>query len=191
MTQKSLGLIETIGLAAAIQAADVALKSANVELVGYELSKGSGMTVVKIRGDVAAVKAAISAAESGASLVNQVVSSTVIARPAANINGIVETADTIGLAAPVKATISADIQVQTETPSLTETQLAEQSAPETIESEMETETPTPEESDTITETTHTEAEKNQEPSEKAENSESGTVGSKSEIARQQKKKTKK
>ena len=45
MQQKSLGLIETQGLAAGIEAADAAVKSANVELVGYELTKGGGWTL--------------------------------------------------------------------------------------------------------------------------------------------------
>ena len=59
---KSLGLIETEGLAAGIEAADAAVKSANVELIGYELTKGGGWTTVKIQGDVGAVKAAVDAA---------------------------------------------------------------------------------------------------------------------------------
>ena len=62
MQQKSLGLIETQGLAAGIEAADAAVKSANVELVGYELTKGGGWTTIKILGDVGAVKAAVDAA---------------------------------------------------------------------------------------------------------------------------------
>ena len=61
--QKSLGLIETQGLAGGITAADAAVKSANVELIGYELTKGGGWTTVKIQGDVGAVKAAVDAAK--------------------------------------------------------------------------------------------------------------------------------
>ena len=64
MSQRSLGLIETYGLLPAVEAADAAIKSANVELIGYEFAKGSGMTVVKVEGDVGAVKAAIAAASS-------------------------------------------------------------------------------------------------------------------------------
>ncbi|MBP0651671.1 BMC domain-containing protein, partial [Mycobacterium tuberculosis] len=60
MAQASLGLIETIGLVAAVEAADVAVKSASVSLVGYELAE-AGLAVVKVRGDVGAVKAAIDA----------------------------------------------------------------------------------------------------------------------------------
>ena len=43
MSGKSLGLIETVGMSAAVEAADAAMKSANVSLVGYELTKGGGM----------------------------------------------------------------------------------------------------------------------------------------------------
>lgn len=48
MPLKSLGLIETKGLAVAIEAADTAVKSANVELLGYELSKGGGWTTILV-----------------------------------------------------------------------------------------------------------------------------------------------
>ena len=61
MSQLAIGIIETIGLAACIEAADVCVKSANVNLIGYELSKGGGMATLKIEGNVGAVKAAIEA----------------------------------------------------------------------------------------------------------------------------------
>ncbi|PKU24088.1 BMC domain-containing protein [Telmatospirillum siberiense] len=96
MGHLSLGLIETIGLVAAIEAADAAVKSANVTLVGYELTKGGGMTVVKIQGDVGAVSAAVAAAATAAGKVNRVVSTKVIARPAAGIEGMVVNKDTVG-----------------------------------------------------------------------------------------------
>lgn len=96
MQQKSLGLIETQGLAAGVVAADAAVKSANVELVGYELTKGGGWTVVKIQGDVGAVKAAVDAARVAAGKVNRVVSTRVIARPSASLEGLIHTADTVG-----------------------------------------------------------------------------------------------
>ncbi len=50
MSGKSLGLIETVGMSAAVEAADAAMKSANVSLVGYELTKGGGMVTVKLEG---------------------------------------------------------------------------------------------------------------------------------------------
>ena len=69
---KSLGIIETIGLASGIEAMDSALKSANVELIGYELTKGDGMVTIKLEGNVGAVIAAIHAAKIAASKVNGV-----------------------------------------------------------------------------------------------------------------------
>jgi microcompartment protein CcmL/EutN len=97
MSKLSLGIIETVGLAAAIEAADVCVKSANVKLVGYELSKGYGMTVVKIVGDVGAVNAAISAAEMAASWVSAVISCRVIARPSDQLGIMIENGETVGL----------------------------------------------------------------------------------------------
>ena len=88
--QKSLGLIETEGLAAGIEAADAAVKSANVELIGYELTKGGGWTTIKVQGDVGAVKAAVDAARMAANKVTRTVSTRVIARPAAGINMLVQ-----------------------------------------------------------------------------------------------------
>ena len=93
---KSLGLIETEGLAAGIEAADAAVKSANVELIGYELTKGGGWTTVKIQGDVGAVKAAVDAARMAAAKVNRVVSTRVIPRPSAGLDMLVHNPDTVG-----------------------------------------------------------------------------------------------
>lgn len=100
MSQKSLGLIETYGLLAGVEAADAAVKSANVELVGYELSKGSGMTTIKVEGDVGAVKAAIQAAQVAAEKVGRVAAVRVIARPAAGIEMLVRNGDTVGYQPP-------------------------------------------------------------------------------------------
>ena len=61
MSGQSLGLIETVGLTVAVEAADAAIKSANVELVGYELTKGSGLVTIKLTGEVGAMNAAVSA----------------------------------------------------------------------------------------------------------------------------------
>lgn len=96
MSQKSLGIIETIGLTAAVEAADTALKSADVELVGYELTKGSGMTVVKVEGSVGAVQAAIDAAAMASARVGTVVSTKVIPRPSQQIDILVRNSDTVG-----------------------------------------------------------------------------------------------
>jgi len=95
--KQALGLIETIGLAAAVEAADAAVKSANVHLIGYELTRGDGMVTVKIEGDVGAVNAAISAAASAAGNVNRVYSTRVIPRPAQGTDAMVFTSSTVGL----------------------------------------------------------------------------------------------
>lgn len=98
--QKSLGLIETQGLAGGIEAADAAVKSANVRLIGYELTKGGGWTTVKIEGDVGAVKAAVDAAKIAAAKVNRVVSTKVIPRPAGALDMLVFTKETVGYQPP-------------------------------------------------------------------------------------------
>ncbi len=90
----SLGLIETVGLVAAVEAADAAVKSANVTLVGYELARGSGMATVKVEGDVGAVNAAVSAAKAAAAKVGRVVGTRVIARPSSYLETMVRNADT-------------------------------------------------------------------------------------------------
>lgn len=79
MRGDALGLVEVVGLAAACEAADVAVKTANVELLGFEPS-GRGMVTVKIAGDVAAVTAAVDAACAAANRLSKVYASRVIAR---------------------------------------------------------------------------------------------------------------
>lgn len=80
MKKKSLGLIETWGFIPAIEAADAGTKAADVILVGYEITKVALVTV-KFRGDVAAVKAAVSAGAAAAKKVGKVVAVHVIPRP--------------------------------------------------------------------------------------------------------------
>ena len=86
----SLGLIEVVGLVGAIEAADTAVKAANVRVIDYELTKGSGMVTVKIEGEVSAVKAAVDAAVMAAERLTTVVSQLVIARPSAEVAKMVE-----------------------------------------------------------------------------------------------------
>lgn len=81
MSSKALGLIETIGLAAAIEAADAASKAANVTVLGYENSKGGGMIAVKLAGDVGAVKAAVAAGSAAAQRIGKVAATHIIPRP--------------------------------------------------------------------------------------------------------------
>ncbi|EPF9769805.1 propanediol utilization microcompartment protein PduA [Yersinia enterocolitica] len=80
MQQEALGMVETKGLVAAIEAADTMVKSANVTLVGYE-KIGSGLVTVIVRGDVGAVKAATDAGAIAAANVGEVKSTHVIPRP--------------------------------------------------------------------------------------------------------------
>lgn len=96
MVQNALGLIEIVGLAAALEAADAALKAANVELIGYEMAKGGGMVVIKLTGNVGAVSAAIQAGKSAGSKVNKVIATHIIPRPHETLSGIVTTKDTVG-----------------------------------------------------------------------------------------------
>lgn len=82
---EALGMIECRGFAAVVEAADAMVKAAKVELVSYEKTGGGYVTSI-IRGDVAAVKAAIDAGTRGAEKVGEVVSTHVIARPHVNID---------------------------------------------------------------------------------------------------------
>ncbi|MEY7999064.1 BMC domain-containing protein [Clostridium sp. Mt-5] len=97
MNGEALGVIETIGMAAAIEAADSCVKSANVTLIGYELTRGSGLVTIKIEGNVGAVKAAISAAKVSAGRVNKVYATLIIPRPAKDLDNIIESKETVGL----------------------------------------------------------------------------------------------
>ena len=81
----ALGLIETKGLVACIEAADAMCKSANVELISYE-NIGSGLVTVMVKGDVGAVKAGIDSGVESAQRIGEVVTSLVIARPHNDIN---------------------------------------------------------------------------------------------------------
>ena len=80
MAGQALGMIETKGLVAQFEATDAMLKSANVELVGWE-KIGSGHVCVFVRGEVAAVKAAVEAGATQASGIGEVVAVHVIPRP--------------------------------------------------------------------------------------------------------------
>lgn len=82
----AVGMIETVGFPAVVEAADAMVKSARVTLVGYE-KIGSGRVTVIVRGDVAEVQASIAAGVDTANRVNggQVISTHVIARPHENL----------------------------------------------------------------------------------------------------------
>jgi ethanolamine utilization protein EutM len=76
----ALGLVETIGLVAATQAADAMVKAANVEIVTRQQPGGGFITII-VRGDVGAVKAAVDAGAAAASQIGRVASAHVIPRP--------------------------------------------------------------------------------------------------------------
>ena len=87
MTQEALGMVETRGLVAAIEAADSMLKAANVTLIGTE-KIGSGLVSVMVRGDVGAVKAAVEAGSTTASRLGELVAVHVIPRPHSDVEKI-------------------------------------------------------------------------------------------------------
>jgi microcompartment protein CcmL/EutN len=84
---EALGMIECRSFPAVVEAADAAVKAAKVELVSYEKTGGGYVTVI-VRGDVAAVKAAVDAGQMAAGRVGEVVTVHVIARPHANVDTV-------------------------------------------------------------------------------------------------------
>jgi len=94
----ALGMIETRGFAAMVEAADAMVKAAKVELVSYEKIGGGYVTAI-IRGDVAAVKAACDAGQVAAARVGEIVSVHIVARPHTNIDVVLP----LGRAEEVKA----------------------------------------------------------------------------------------
>ncbi|MCD8325741.1 MAG: BMC domain-containing protein [Lachnospiraceae bacterium] len=87
MTKEALGMIETRGLTAAIEAADAMTKAAEVTLVGTE-KIGSGLVTVMVRGDVGAVKAAVEAGAVKASQLGELFATHVIPRPHEDVESI-------------------------------------------------------------------------------------------------------
>ena len=81
---EALGMVETRGLVAAIEAADAMVKAANVVLIGSE-KIGSGLVSVMVRGDVGAVKAAVEAGTAAATALGEVIATHVIPRPHADV----------------------------------------------------------------------------------------------------------
>ena len=81
----ALGLIETRGFTAMVEAADAMVKAARVDLVGYEKIGGGFVTAV-VRGDVAACRAAVDAGTRAAEKVGEVISTHVIPRPHGSVD---------------------------------------------------------------------------------------------------------
>ena len=86
-TMQALGMIETKGLVASIEAADAMVKAANVTLIG-KVHVGGGLVTVMVRGDVGAVKAAVEAGGAAAKRVGELVSVHVIPRPHGDVEEI-------------------------------------------------------------------------------------------------------
>ena len=87
MELQALGMVETRGLVASIEAADAMCKAANVVLIGTE-KIGSGLVSVMVRGDVGAVKAAVEAGAATAAKLGEVIAVQVIPRPHTDVEKI-------------------------------------------------------------------------------------------------------
>ena len=87
MSMEALGMVETRGLTAAIEAADSMVKAAQVTLIGTE-KIGSGLVTVMVRGEVGAVKAAVEAGAANASRLGELVATHVIPRPHQDVEKI-------------------------------------------------------------------------------------------------------
>ena len=92
-TLQALGMIETKGLVASIEAADAMVKAANVKLIG-KVHVGGGLVTVMVRGDVGAVKSAPDAGAAAAERVGDLISVHVIPRPHDDVEYILPTLKT-------------------------------------------------------------------------------------------------
>ena len=86
--EEAMGMIETRGLVAAIEAADAMVKAANVKLVSKEYA-GSGLVTMTVRGDVGAVKAAVDAGAAAGKRIGEIVSVHVIPRPHSEVDKVI------------------------------------------------------------------------------------------------------
>ena len=89
MENKALGLVETLGLVPAIEGADAAVKSADVELKGLEMI-GAGLVTIVIVGDISAVSSAVDAGKAAATRLGTVLSTTVIGRTGEGLETVLE-----------------------------------------------------------------------------------------------------
>ena len=90
--KEALGMVETRGLTAAIEAADAMVKAAEVTLIGTE-KIGSGLVSVMVRGDVGAVKAAVESGAAAANNLGEVIATHVIPRPHTDVEKILPALD--------------------------------------------------------------------------------------------------
>ncbi|WP_142414210.1 BMC domain-containing protein [Hathewaya massiliensis] len=89
---EALGLVETVGLVPALEAADKMLKAANVELISYE-NIGSTLVTIMVKGDVGAVRAAVEAGAAAAAAVGTLTAKNVMPRPIKEVGNIVSVHD--------------------------------------------------------------------------------------------------
>lgn len=89
---EALGLVETIGLVPALEAADKMLKAANVELISYE-NIGSTLVTIMVKGDVGAVRSAVEAGAEAAAAIGKLTAHNVMPRPIKEVGDIVSVHD--------------------------------------------------------------------------------------------------
>ncbi|MEG0392734.1 MAG: BMC domain-containing protein [Anaerovoracaceae bacterium] len=90
--EEALGLVETLGMVPALEAADKMLKAADVELISYE-NVGSTLVTIMVKGDVAAVKASVKAGAEAAAAIGKVTAQNVMPRPIGAVGDIVSVHD--------------------------------------------------------------------------------------------------
>ena len=90
--EEALGLIETVGMVPALEAADKMLKAADVDLISYE-NVGSTLVTIMVKGDVAAVKASVEAGAQAAAAIGKLTAKNVMPRPIKSIGEIVSIYD--------------------------------------------------------------------------------------------------
>ena len=90
--EEALGLVETVGLVPALEAADKMLKAADVELISYE-NVGSTLVTVMVKGDVAAVRSSVEAGAAAAAAIGKLTAKNVIPRPIREVGDIVSVHD--------------------------------------------------------------------------------------------------
>jgi microcompartment protein CcmL/EutN len=129
MEKDSLGLIEILGFVGAIEAADAGSKAANVTFRGYQRGLG-GLITVMFTGDVAAVRAAVSAGVAAAKLVGKVISVDVIARPDRQLHVTPDGSKQVEQETPVTAETAPPAEPPEVIVSEEAVQLAEYAAPE-------------------------------------------------------------
>ena len=89
---EALGLIETVGMVPAIEAADKMLKAADVELIAYE-NVGSTLVTIMVKGDVAAVRSSVEAGDEAAAAIGKLTAKNVMPRPIRAVGNVVSIYD--------------------------------------------------------------------------------------------------